>query len=55
MCARADRIHLYRRPATMSGRLRNDLGASFLTGRFLVPTAIAILLVAIVVWLVRGH
>jgi len=39
----------------MSGRLRNDLGASFLTGRFLVPTAIAILLVAIVVWLVRGH
>ena len=54
MCARTHRIHPYRFTA-MSGRLRNDLGASFLTGRFLVPTVIAILLVAIVVWLVRGH
>jgi len=39
----------------MSGRLRNDLGASFLTGRFLVPTVIAVLLIAVVVWLVRGR
>lgn len=57
MRARAHRIHPYRRPlpAAVSGRLRNDFGASFLTGRFLVPTAIAILLVALVVWLVRGR
>ncbi len=39
----------------MSGRLRNDFGASFLTRRFLIPTGIGILLIAIVVWLVRGH
>jgi hypothetical protein len=55
MRARTDRIHPYGRPTAMSGRLRNDLRASLLTRRFLVPTGTIILLVAIVVWLVRGH
>jgi hypothetical protein len=39
----------------MSGRVRKDLSASFLTGRFVIPVVVAILVLAVVVWLVRGH
>ncbi len=55
MRARTDRVHSYRVRIAMSGRVRKDFAASFLTGRFLVPSGIAILLIAIVVWLLRGR
>jgi hypothetical protein len=55
MRARTDRIHAYRSRPAMSGRVRKDLGATFLRGRFLIPTVIGIVILAVVIWLIRGH
>jgi hypothetical protein len=39
----------------MSGRVRKDLAASFLTPRFLVPAIVVVLLLAAAVWVLRGR
>jgi len=39
----------------MSGRVRKDLRASFLTGRFLIPTLVGILVLALIIWMIRGR
>lgn len=54
MRARTDRIHALGIRGAMSGRVRKDLGASLLTGRFVIPAVVVIVLVAVVVWLARG-
>jgi hypothetical protein len=55
MCARTDRIHSYLTRLAMSGRVRKDLGAAFLRGRFVIPTVVGIIGLALVVWLIRGR
>lgn len=37
----------------MSGRVRKDFVASFLTARFLIPVVLGIVVVAVIIWLVR--
>jgi len=39
----------------MSGRVRKDLAASFLTGRFLIPILVGVLALVLVIWLIRGR
>ena len=39
----------------MSGRIRNDVSASFMTPRFLVPIAIVAVVVIGLVWFLHGR
>lgn len=39
----------------MSGRIRNDVSASFLTPRFVVPALAVILILAVVLWFFKGR
>ena len=55
MRSRTDGIHSHGVRPAMSGRVRKDLSASFLTGRFVIPVVVTILVAALVVWLVRGR
>lgn len=37
----------------MSGRIKNDVSASFMRGRFVIPLVVALLVIAAAVWLFR--
>ncbi len=38
----------------MSGRIKKDVSASFFTARFLLPVIVAVFVLALILWLLRG-